>query len=224
MQTHRIKNRINQIDKSADCIVINQSFPNEGKLRTNRYRKCVIQVIFVDICGFTKFCKDVSEDKEKGIVIRTFHEGISDIFSSFKIKNVDIQGDGIFCTTSKKNNKVFECAVNINNYLKDFWSKKVKKRIKKKLDYKISIVSEEELILIAGKNTQKKLIYCGGAVNIAKKINEKLNEKNCIILNGKFKEKLNEKYQSKMERISCEYEIIGECWKSNYDTEDHEKW
>ena len=52
-----------------------------------------------------------------------------------------------------------------------------KEIVKNKLEYKISVVSKKELILIVGRKHLRKLLYCGGAVNIAKKINEKLDEK-----------------------------------------------
>ena len=44
-----------------------------------------------------------------------------------------------------------------------------------------------------------------------------------VILNNEFKEKLDEKYKDKIFEKPYQCNIIGKCWKSDYDTEDHEK-
>lgn len=107
----------------------------------------------------------------------------------YNIKNIQIQGDGIFgitewtkenCTNAKN---VFDAAMHINGFLSTFW------KIETNLNYKISIALQEELILLINRNNYKELVYFGGSINKAKKNMENYDIKNKILIDKSFVEK-----------------------------------
>lgn len=179
-----IKNSINQILENS--LEITNEMPSRDNFAKKNPRKVWIACIFIDIVGYTKICKNWPE-KEVANLVRTFHEGILKIFKSHSIKNIEIQGDGIFGIVhisqqdSIEANNLFECAMNINGFLNFF----LKKRFD--FDFKISISLDEELMIIVGKDDERKIVYAGGTINLAKKIIE--NEKklvNCILIDPLF--------------------------------------
>jgi len=131
---------------------------------------------------------EIKDDKEIGLIIRTFQEGVLDIMNNYKLKHIQIQGDGIFGvlpTTSQKNHEnaknIFDCAMDINGYLINFWEE---------ADYyRISIVEKEELMIVVGRddnqNDTREVVFAGGAINEAK--NQMIeNRRSCILLDYVF--------------------------------------
>jgi hypothetical protein len=59
-------------------------------------------------------------------MIRTFHEGILSIMNQYKLKHIQVQGDGIFGVLGsphqdgENNKKIFDAALDIKNYLSVF--------------------------------------------------------------------------------------------------------
>ena len=180
---NKIKNRIKQI--RGNKIIIFNEFPNKDNFSKNNYRKSWITCLFVDIAGYTKMCEK-SNNEEIGRIIRTFQEGVLDIMNQYELKHIEIQCDGIFGVLNapnkndKNDKKIFDCAMNIKGYLTYFW---------KEMDYRISISSKEELMIIVGKNNNqndiRKVVFGGGAVNEAKNQMED-NRMNCILMNNNF--------------------------------------
>ena len=195
-----IKNRINQIEEK-EIIIVNE-FPNKDDFGKNSYRECWITCLFVDIANYTKIC-ETKKNEDVGIIIRTFHEGILDIMNHYKLKHIQIQGDGIFGVLPTKNENcsqskdIFYCAMEINGYLTYFW---------KKADFRISIAEKEELMIVVGKDNDtiktREVVFAGGAINNAKHQMED-ERTNCILINKVFEtrnksilwnEKKNESY------------------------------
>ena len=104
----------------------------------------------------------------------------------YKLKHIQIQGDGIFgvlptefqnCTESEN---IFNCAMEINGYLSFFWTK---------ADFRISIAEKEELMIVVGDDNDtsktREVVFAGGAINKAK--NQMKEEiKNCILIDELF--------------------------------------
>ena len=73
--------------------------------------------------------------------MRTFHEGILKIFHEFGIKNIQIQGDGIYgilhapTKNHINNEKIFQTAKHINGYLNYF----LRPKFNNEFNYKICI-------------------------------------------------------------------------------------
>lgn len=182
MDINFLKNRTSQILKEK--VSISNQFPNIENMCRNQYAKCWLATIFIDICGYTKFCEDNKGDyKIIGKVLRAFHEGIIHILSAKGIKNIEIQGDGIFgvirCDQKNCNQArlIFEAAMEINGFLEFCWEA---------LNFKISLTLDEELIFVVGNKKNRKLVYGGGSVNLAKKIIEKSKRENTILIDGTF--------------------------------------
>ena len=180
----KIKNRIKQIRKNE--ITISNEFPNKDNFNKNSYRKCWITCLFVDIAGYTSMCEESKDNKKIGLIIRTFQEGVLDIMNEYDLRHIQIQGDGIFGVlhsphqNDKNDKKIFHCAMDIDGYLTYFW---------KEMNYRISISSKEELMIIVGKNDNqndtREVVFAGGAVNKAKNQMEE-NRTNCILMNNIF--------------------------------------
>lgn len=176
MDRDRIKNKMRQI--FDEKVKISHEFPNINNMAKNRYARFWLATIFIDICGYTDFCeRNKSNPIYIGKTLRAFHEGIIDILQEYSIKNIDIQGDGIFgvieCPEKNCDNakKIFDAAMDINGFLYFYW---------KKLPYKISISLSEELIMVIRNGKNIKLVYAGGSVNTAKKLMDKSNLQKCI--------------------------------------------
>ncbi len=183
-EVKNIKNHINQIEDND--VILSDEFPDKKNFSKNKYIKTWVSCIFIDICGYTKICKEQEEGEEYiGKMVRTFHQGILKIFNYYKIVNIQIQGDGIFgvvhSPTQNHENSIslFECAKEINGYLNLFW---------KYANYKISISSWKELMIVVENKQEdtREIVYAGGAVNIAKKNLDDMEEENLIVLNDSF--------------------------------------
>lgn len=175
-----IKNRMKQIKKNK--IEIKNDFPYKENMARNKFRKHKVFVIFIDICDFTKQCLDNKGDKNFYLNLRLFNEGILDIFKMYGIKNIDIQGDGIFgiIKHNKKNNgdvRILDCAIHVKSFLNFFLNY---------FKFKISISFGEEWTLIAGRKGERKIVYFGGCVNEAKKLNDKEDAKIWIVMSKNF--------------------------------------
>lgn len=218
MDRKAIKNRTKQIWE--EVVSISSKFPRIENMTHNRYAKCWLATIFIDICGYTEFCKNSKNNPIKiGKTLRAFHEGIIDILQYHGIKNIDIQGDGIFgviiCETenSPHARQIFNAAVEINSFLTFCWNK---------LKYKISISLEEEIIIVVGGDKNRKLVYAGGSVNVAKKIMENSNLRNCIIIHDFFIENNEEiLFNKKLNSYKYEYDE-EEC--IHYSEMYHDGW
>lgn len=179
-QINNIKNKINQIRNGE--IKITNEFPSKDNFSKNSYRKCWVNCLFVDIVKYTEICKS-SEDEKIGKMLRTFHEGILTIMNQFKLKHIQIQGDGIFGILPNINsNDIFLCAKEIEKFLLNIWNE---------ANFRISISSGEELMIVVGENTgveSREVVFAGGVVNKAKN-QMKDEEENCILIDQVFKEK-----------------------------------
>ena len=175
-----IKNKINQIQNNNLEII--KEFPTKDNFNKNSYMKYWVTALFVDISGYTKICEE-KDVKYVGKLIRTFHEGILSIMKTYKLKHIQIQGDGIFGVLAAPDRndpndvEIFNCAMEIQGYLTFFW---------KMADYKISIASKEELMIVVGQEDAREVVFAGGAVNAAKKLMEITTRKNVIFLNYLF--------------------------------------
>lgn len=208
-----IKNRIKQIKNNK--ITFMNDFPYKENMGRNKFRKYDVSVIFIDISNFTSSCKESKNDELFYKNLRCFHEGILDIFKMCKIRNVDIQGDGIFGLSKylegkNSNSNIFDCAIHVKSFL-DLY-------LEEYFDYKISITLEKESILVVGRKNQKELVYFGGGVNKAKELNEK-SVKNNIVIDESFYEK-NKKWlkQYTLNKGKDYYSYCGEIkndWSKN---------
>ena len=175
-----IKNKINQIKNNNVEII--KEFPTKDNFNKNSYMKYWVTALFVDISGYTKICEE-KDDIYVGKLIRTFHEGILTIMKAYKLKHIQIQGDGIFGVLAAPNKNdlnnvvILNCAKEIQGFLTFFW---------KMADYKISIASKEELMIVVGQEDAREVVFAGGAVNAAKKLMETTTIKNVIFLNDIF--------------------------------------
>lgn len=175
-----IKNRINQIRKNKIKFV--NLFPYKSNMGRNKFRKFNVSVIFIDISEFTQLCEEYKDKKDFYINLRCFHEGILDIFKMCGIKNIDIQGDGVFgivraTNKNNENERIFDSALYIKGFLDNFL---------KYFDYRISISSKKENVAIVGRKDSRELVYFGGCVNHAKKLNQFKENNNCIIIDDDF--------------------------------------
>ena len=201
-QIDNIKNKINQIRNSE--IKITNEFPSKDNFSKNSYRKCWVNCLFVDIVKYTEICKS-NKDEKIGKMLRTFHEGILDIMNHFKLKHIQIQGDGIFGILPNINsNDIFLCAKEIEKFLSCIW---------KEAGFRISIASGEELMIVVGENTgveSREVVFAGGVVNKAKNQMKDAKE-NCILIDQVFKEKnKNLTYDSCIEQVVFVYEETDE--------------
>lgn len=207
-------NKIKQIRKND--MAFSKEFPASDNIAKNKYVKTWISVIFVDIVGYTEKCKNWSEERVIRMV-REFQEGILEIMRNYKLKHIQIQGDGIFgvLPTPKQDcdnaRKIFECSMDINGFLSEIWSEN---------DYKIAIAMKEETMVVVGNENEREIVFAGGAVNEAKKMMHETHEKNKILISNVFfnnnQEILNEKdyvnnlYGSNMKTSDYRYTLWNE--------------
>ncbi len=116
-------------------------------------------------------------------MIRTFHEGIASIMEHYGLKHIQIQGLGIFGIVSSQlkndenDQRIFDCAKEIKGYLFYVW---------KMGDYKISVATESESILVPSHERTRESMFAGSAIQEAKKLINETNVQNVILFNNCF--------------------------------------
>lgn len=206
-----VKNKINQI--LGQEINITNEMPSKDNFAIKNPRRAWISTIFIDMVGYTELCKNKS-DEYVAKLMRVFHEGILSIFYEYDIKNIQIQGDGIYgiLHTPKRNGnnneKILDAAMHIQGYLNCF----LRPKFNYDFNYKIGIALNEELMLIVGRKDEREIVYAGGSVNKAKKLLEKYNDKNVIYIDQLF-------YSDNKDLMKCGSRAIVE--KANHYSNDY---
>ncbi|MDE6473075.1 MAG: hypothetical protein K2K73_01545 [Ureaplasma sp.] len=181
MNIKDIKTKIKNIWNAPEQVV-SMRFPRNKEENSNPYKKCWVSLLTIELSDFDSFCEK-NKDNEILIckVLKSFHEGLFEIFQNAGIENVSYHGDKVYAyakadgQNSKESKKLFTCAMDINGFLKYFW---------KAMEYKISICLAEELVLNV--DSKYKLSFAGYLIKKAKKMHANSKIKNQILLDKLF--------------------------------------
>lgn len=176
-----IKNKLTNIWNNSNVYVSNNNVSN---INNNEliFGKLWSSCIYVEIINIDKLIEKANNDDVFiNKVLKTFCDGIIEIFNYYGIQNINYSYGAIwgFIDTPTKNSKganlLLSASYDINGFLSHFW---------KQADYKIILSTKPEYTFPILNNQQS--FYFGSSYRLAKEFASITPLKNCIILEEDF--------------------------------------